>query len=93
MPNIEIHPDAVGGAKLLTVADALSAFHQLPLADSDQLPLADSDQLPVAHRTNRTNSNACHSVFVTQLGYANVRYPSRLAILDYATVCFVTWMI
>ena len=35
MPNIESHLDAVGGAKFITVADVQSAFHQLPVADSD----------------------------------------------------------
>ena len=34
-PNIESHLDTVGGAKLITVADVQSAFHQLPVADSD----------------------------------------------------------
>ena len=35
MRNIESHLDAVGGAKLITVADVQSAFHQQPVADSD----------------------------------------------------------
>ena len=35
MPNIQTHPDFVGGAKFITVADLQSAFHQLPVADSD----------------------------------------------------------
>ena len=35
MPNIESHLDAAGGAKFITVADVQSAFHQLPVADSD----------------------------------------------------------
>ena len=35
IPNIETHLDAVGGAKFITVADVQSAFHQLPVADSD----------------------------------------------------------
>ena len=35
MPNIETHLDAVGGAKFIIVADVQSAFHQLPVADSD----------------------------------------------------------
>ena len=35
MPNIESHLDAVGGAKFITVADVQSAFHELPVADSD----------------------------------------------------------
>ena len=35
MPNMETYLDAVGGAKFITVADVQSAFHQLPVADSD----------------------------------------------------------
>ena len=35
MPNIETHLHSVGGAKFITVADVQSAFHQLPVADSD----------------------------------------------------------
>ena len=35
IPNIETHLDAVGGAKFITVADVQSAFHQLPVADSN----------------------------------------------------------
>ena len=40
MPNIEIHLDAVGGAKFITVADVQSAFHQVPVAGSNQLLLS-----------------------------------------------------
>ena len=34
-PSVETHLDAVGEAKFVIVADVQSAFHQLPVADSD----------------------------------------------------------
>ena len=93
MPNIETHLDSLGGAKFITVVDVQSAFHQLPVADSDIEPTA---FVTAKGKYKRMPFGVCNAPWLYQHMMSLARGDTAsanglLCYMDYLIACSSTW--